>query len=176
MTVWELAVPLGPSQHFSKDRSNQAGCGCRSRICLLKGCERRFDPPHPFSRYCSPECSAAARKWAQQKANRRYRATDVGKECRRKQSVRYRQRCRQRREADESSRDAGGEGYTKAIEPKKIRCHRPGCYEQFHPPARSPLKKFCSSSCRNALRRVLVRERRWNRRWPDHHRHTTEFV
>jgi hypothetical protein len=26
------------------------------------------------------------------------------------------------------------------------------------------------------LRRVLVRERRWNRRWPDQHRYTDEFV
>jgi hypothetical protein len=62
------------------------------------------------------------------------------------------------------------------LDPEKTRCHRPGCYEQFHPPARSPLKKFCSCSCRNALRRVIVRERRWNRRFPDHHRYTDEFV
>jgi hypothetical protein len=29
---------------------------------------------------------------------------------------------------------------------------------------RSPLQKFCSAGCRQALRRVLLRERRWKRR------------
>jgi hypothetical protein len=163
---------VGPLQHFRNDRSNQAGCRCRRRICLLKGCERRFDPPHPFSRYCSPECSAAARKWAQQKANRRYRATASGKERRRKQSARY----RQRKVPEEPTPSMSGEGYTKALEPRKIRCRRPGCYEQFRPSSRSPLKSFCSLCCRNALRRVIVRERRWSRGFPNHHKYADEFV
>jgi hypothetical protein len=29
--------------------------------------------------------------------------------------------------------------------------------------ARSLLQKFCSAGCRHALRRVLIRERRWKR-------------
>ena len=43
---------------------------------------------------------------------------------------------------------------------KKNCCHRPGCYERFEIPDRSPLKKFCNADCRQALRRVLERERR----------------
>ncbi len=43
-------------------------------------------------------------------------------------------------------------------------CQRPGCYEHVLPTTRSPRQRFCSWACRNALRRVAVRERRWRRR------------
>jgi hypothetical protein len=39
-------------------------------------------------------------------------------------------------------------------------CDRPGCYELFVLQARSPQQHFCSSACRQALRRVRQRERR----------------
>ena len=43
-------------------------------------------------------------------------------------------------------------------------CHRPGCYVLFLPSARSPDQKFCSDSCRQALRRVRQRELRLRQR------------
>ena len=43
-------------------------------------------------------------------------------------------------------------------------CHRPGCYVLFRPSPRSPDQHFCSSSCRQALRRVRQREARLRRR------------
>jgi hypothetical protein len=43
---------------------------------------------------------------------------------------------------------------------KKNCCHRPGCYERFEVSDRSPLQRFCNADCRQALRRVLERERR----------------
>jgi hypothetical protein len=39
-------------------------------------------------------------------------------------------------------------------------CDRPGCYELFVLQSRSPQQHFCSSACRQALRRVRQRERR----------------
>jgi hypothetical protein len=72
----------------------------RSRRCLLKGCERLFRPRCPQARYCSPVCQRAARSWQTWQASRRYRATDPGKERRRQQSRRYRERRRQRLSAD----------------------------------------------------------------------------
>jgi hypothetical protein len=48
---------------------------------------------------------------------------------------------------------------------KNFCCHRPGCYERFARTARSPRQKFCSAACRQALRRVLVREARWWKRF-----------
>ena len=44
---------------------------------------------------------------------------------------------------------------------EKCACHRPGCYRRFTPPLQSPLKKFCNARCRKALRRVILRERKW---------------
>ena len=43
-------------------------------------------------------------------------------------------------------------------------CHRPGCYVLFLLSARSPDQKFCSDSCRQALRRVRQRELRLRQR------------
>jgi hypothetical protein len=44
---------------------------------------------------------------------------------------------------------------------KKSCCHRPGCYEQFIPDPRAPHQKYCSPACAKAMRRVLVREKRY---------------
>jgi hypothetical protein len=58
-----------------------------------------------------------------------------------------------------------GEGHQEADDSEKLPCSRPGCYELFSPSRRSPLKKFCCALCREALRRVLQRETRWQRRF-----------
>jgi len=44
---------------------------------------------------------------------------------------------------------------------EKNLCDRPGCYVKYRVSARTPAKRFCSSSCRKAFRRALVREKRW---------------
>lgn len=95
-------------------------------------------------------------------AGRRYRASEQGKECRRQQAVRYRERVRRRQVAAEEP--DGGEGHQEEADSEKIPCSRPGCYELFAPERRSPLKKFCCALCRKALRRVRQREARWKRR------------
>lgn len=136
--------------------------GCR--ICLLKDCQRWFRPWHPLARYCSAACREAARRWRQQTANRRYRASEQGKCRRREQACRHRQRARERQCADCDSAGGGEverEGYPHPKEAGEFCCGRPGCYEAFAKTARSPWQKFCSIPCRQALRRVLVRERRW---------------
>jgi len=47
---------------------------------------------------------------------------------------------------------------------EKSCCFRPGCYFRFSVTTRSPQQCFCSSACRNALRRVRQREAHWFRR------------
>lgn len=157
---------MGPSiQSVHRSQINQVASGrLGRRTCLLKGCERIFRPVHALSRYCCRQCVAAAARWRQRMANRRYRASEHGKQRRQEQSKRY----RQRRDAERDSSYAplsGGEGYGYGGGRKKIRCHRPGCYECFEASSRSPLQRFCNALCRAALRRVLVRERRWLRTW-----------
>ena len=159
-------------QHDCSSPQRQAPAHCRARICLLKGCEKWFSPLHPLLRYCSEACGEAARLWSRRLAAQRYRASEKGKERRRQQSCRYRERVRQRREETETP-PAVCEGHQEAEDFEKIPCLRPGCYERFSPSRRSPLKKFCCALCRQALQRVHRREARWQRRAigiPDEHR------
>jgi len=151
------------NQHLCQRRERQVPGPRRPRVrrCLLKDCERDFVPDDPLSRYCGEACSAEARRWSQREANRRYRASEGGRRCRREQACRYRQRLRERRACADQVAAAAREGYQKAPAEKKSGCQRPGCYEQFSPTPRSPLQKFCSWLCRQALRRVLIREGRW---------------
>jgi hypothetical protein len=162
---------VGPLQRCLRTRLVQDALGrLGCRICLLKGCERYFRPRHPLSRYCSSACRAAARRWRQRCANHRYRASEAGRCRRRAQACRYRERVREQQQAD-ASRSHSAEGYPYPEDSPISCCQRPGCYESVAKTARCPRQKFCSAACRHALRRVLVRERRWKRRWlPDRRR------
>lgn len=62
----------------------------------------------------------------------------------------------------------GGEGYQEHATGEIGCCRRPGCYDRFVRTRRSPLQRFCSYRCYQALRRVVLRERRWRRffGWP----------
>ena len=70
----------------------------RTRMCLLKGCEQPFHPQQASKRYCSARCREQAREWSAWKAHQKYRVTRRGKEKRKAQSRRYRERVRDRKE------------------------------------------------------------------------------
>jgi hypothetical protein len=159
-----------PSFHHLTSQRQESRRPRRARRCLLKGCECWFAPAYPQSRYCSPACREAARRWRRAQASRRYRASAAGRQRRRAQQRRYRQRRRQRTaaSADGSASREGqrpacpGEDFVECL------CARPGCYITFWAkPVRSS-RRFCSLACRLALRRVLDREasyRQRRRRW-----------
>ena len=160
---------MGPLHHDRRSSSGPGSCrGPRPRRCLLKGCERFFYPTYPQSRYCGPPCQEAADRWRHWRASQAWRKTERGRECRRQQNCRYRERVRQRQEAEqvaaEPCAEAPCEGQRPAEAWKKTPCARPGCYELFIPSPRCPHQRFCSCLCRQALRRVIQRERRWGRR------------
>jgi hypothetical protein len=101
---------MGPSEDRSTGEKNQAGHrrigGSRRRVrrprgraCLLKGCERRFRPRYPRTRYCSEECREEAQRWREWKARHHYRQSEGGKQKRRAQSRRYRLRSKRARTA-----------------------------------------------------------------------------
>lgn len=163
LTVREQTPPLGPSKEYATTCTWQVSCSPK-RKCLLKGCEKLFPPATCYQRYCSPECARAAQRWAQNRANRRYRATQNGKCRRREQACRYRERARERRKREQTSPESGREGYRRQLPDGFFSCLRPGCYQAFPVSFRSPDRKFCCASCRNALRRVLRRERYWRRK------------
>src|SRR5271169_1636244 len=94
-----MGPPESPTGHpeNQEGRRQRLARRPRRRRCLLKGCEQRFHPRQVRQRYCSERCREAARKWAQWKAQQRYRETMAGKEKRHSQSVRYRERVRSRK-------------------------------------------------------------------------------
>ena len=163
------------------------------RRCLLKGCERWFLPRRPQARYCSPACQDAARRWRCWMARQRYRATPHGRQRRRDQARRARHRQQQRSSTPDPDHSTAHDALAPPAGPAEpplltdapshvpdstvgqrpgdslekipgLPCHRPGCYDLFLPTPRSPDQKFCSTSCRQALRRVRQREARLRQR------------
>jgi len=132
--------------------------GCRR--CLNKGCERWFVPSRPQTLYCCPCCRAIGCQWRRRRAAQRYRASDKGKQTRREQSRRYRQRKRQAQAVPPVPPREGQRQGTNPQNPPGCRCDRPGCYQRFVLSRRSVMQRFCSSPCRQALRRVRQRESR----------------
>jgi hypothetical protein len=94
---------MGPPENPTAHRENQEGRRRRlprrprARVCLLKGCAKRFHPRQTRQRYCGEECRDAARQWDRWKAQQRYRETAAGKQKRNRQSRRYRERVRSRK-------------------------------------------------------------------------------
>jgi hypothetical protein len=185
---FECPLALAPGQPGSSRRWHPC---CRR--CLLQDCQRWFLPLWPQARYCSPACRKAAEHWRSWYAGQTYRATVQGKERRREQARRHRERARQRSALAEPAAPTSpiepallviehqttsdsitvipaptqsvGQRPTE-IPPKTcgLPCRRPGCYVLFLPAPRSPDQHFCSGSCRQALRRVRQREARLRRR------------
>jgi hypothetical protein len=120
----------------------------RSRVCLLKGCERTFRPQHPLTRYCSEACRQQARRWREWKARRRYRQSRGCKQKRRAQSRRYRER---RRAKDRKTPSAGNA----RVIPMKFfscSCDRPGCYDLRRSAVASCPTPATARAARNPLR------------------------
>jgi len=76
------------------------------RLCLLKGCEKRFRPKYPWSRYCGDKCRREARRWSLWKSQKRYRATGIGRQQRRAQSCRHRERVRTRKPSKSTTEES----------------------------------------------------------------------
>jgi hypothetical protein len=148
----------------------------RRRICLLKGCARPFEPRSRAQKYCSHSCRQAADRWRLRKAAWEYRHSAQGKEKRAAQCKRRRQRqkrsepaARSPPAAARSPPAAASEGHQLFVGDGDFCCNRPGCYQLFDRSARSPLQRFCTSSCCQAMRRVRVREARWRGRGDPRH-------
>jgi len=177
---------LGPlSFHHLCRVRQEAKAGRRARRCLLKGCEQWFRPCHPLAHYCSEGCSRKASYWRRWHANQRYRASEKGRERRQEQSRRYRERCRKRRadasrsppietvpcEVEQPAKEGAASSLREGERPalkcgdfQLLPCDRPGCYELVVGRFEDERHHFCSSLCRLALRRVIDREKRYQRR------------
>ena len=95
-----VKAPVARKQYHAEGANDQVPCRrARRRKCILKDCECWFQPKQPQERYCSDVCRKEGERWRRWRASQGWRASERGKECRRCQSRRYRERQRQKREA-----------------------------------------------------------------------------
>jgi hypothetical protein len=168
---------MGHSQHTASSSPPASGPRrLERRVCLRKGCGSVFQPTRWSQRYCGdPECRQLVRRWQAAKRQRRHRESE---ENRRRHAQAQRERRRRHREAasatengdstgteSESCQSSPGDGsaWSRGKELPEIFCDRVGCYEPLRDSSRAPAR-YCGDDCRQAVRRVLDRERKWLRR------------
>ena len=139
----------------------------RPRVCLRKGCEQTYQPLRWNQRYCQePDCLRAVRRWRAAKRQREHRR--ISKNRQRHASAEAARRQRRR----ETSETAGQDGDSRPQDaPDRCAwsrsknnfpdfCDRPGCYQPPRVSHRAP-SRYCGDDCRQAIRRVRDRERKW---------------
>jgi hypothetical protein len=133
----------------------------RLRKCLRKGCGRKYQPRRWNQLYCQePECLRLVRRWqaARRQAERRQ---DAAVKAQRAKAARARRRRpKSLPQAPNSSEVTVKRGHAAKIILPSPMCERPGCHE---PPAKSGRSqaRFCGPACRQAVRQVFDRERKW---------------
>jgi hypothetical protein len=133
----------------------------RPRICLRKGCGRKYQPRCWNQRYCQdPECLRQVRRWqaARRQAERRQ---DPRVKVRHAQAEKERRkRAKVAPKAVDNPEVAPARGHAAENFFLSPLCDRPGCHE---PPVTSPRNPacYCGAACRQAVRNVQDRERKW---------------
>lgn len=155
---------MGFGHHKPNRRRRTGPRRPRPRLCLRKGCGRQYQPRRWNQRYCQDaECLRLVRRWLAARRQAKRRQDDAAKT-----EHADKQRARRRRvpgspQAPKIPELAAARGHAaKIILPPLPTppCARPGCYE---PPVKSGRNqaRYCCPACRQALRRVLERERKW---------------
>jgi hypothetical protein len=154
---------MGLPQH--RQRSRTTARPLRPRSCLRKGCGSLYHPTQWNQRYCQQaDCLRQVRRWQAAKRQRDHRRLPANRK-RHAEAEAQRRRDRAERQArqDPVAVEAtvhldGAWSRSKTI-PAEF-CDRPGCYEPLSGDSRAPTR-YCGADCRQAVRRVLDRERKW---------------
>jgi hypothetical protein len=165
---WEIKPPVGIGHVTGKRRRRARGRQSRPRICLRKGCRRKYRPRCHNQRYCQdPECLRIVRRWHAARRKARHRKDDHVKIKHAQEEKARRQLAKSASQTVENSKLAPARGHAAQTFFALPLCDRPGCHEH---PASSPrnLARYCCPACRQAVRNVLDRERKWlSRGTPD---------
>ena len=157
---------MGQPQH--NQRSRITARGLRPRICLRKGCGCVYHPTRWNQRYCQQaDCLREVRRWQAAKRQRFHRRLRAN----RKRHAEAEAQRRRDRTAQGARRDAvaveetivqvGQDGaWSRSKKFPAEFCDRPGCYEPLPGDSRAPAR-YCGDDCRQAVRRVVDRERKW---------------
>lgn len=162
---------MGPPQHTATSSSAARRTGrLGPRTCLRKGCGCVFQPTRWNQRYCpDPECRRLVRRWQAARRQRKHREREENRQrhaqAERSRRERNRQQARQRIKPATSAAEIpeNGRAWSRCNDYPEIFCDRPGCYEPRRDSCRAPAR-YCSDECRQAVRRVLDRERKWLQR------------
>jgi hypothetical protein len=145
-------------------RHDKPNCRCRRprpRVCLRKGCGRKYQPRCWNQRYCQdPECMRLVRRWQAAKRQARRRQHEAAKDQHAEAERARRQRATSSPQAPKPAEIAAARGHAATIFSPPPLCDRPGCHEPVVKSGRNQAR-YCCSACRQAVRRVVDRERKW---------------
>jgi hypothetical protein len=161
---WEIATPVGCCQDKPNRGRRASPRQPRARICLRKGCGRKYQPRRWNQRYCrEPECLRLVRRWQAAKRQAKRRQDDAAKAEHTEAERARRQRATSTPQAPKPAEIAAARGHAARIFSPTSLCDRSGCQE---PPPKSGRNqtRYCCSACRQAVRRVVDRERKWRHR------------
>jgi hypothetical protein len=136
----------------------------RARICLRKGCGCKYQPRRWNQRYCQdPECQRLLRRWQAARRQARRRQDEAAKSEHAK--AERARRARRRRispspQPPKAPEVTAARGHAAKIFSPTPLCDRPGCHEVPPKSGRSQ-SHYCDDGCRQAVQRVLARERKW---------------
>jgi len=142
----------------------------RPRVCLRKGCAQTYLPLRWNQRYCRDlDCLCEVRRWQAAKRQRNHRRSPKNRQRHASAEAARRQRQRESPKTagqdKNSSPQAASErrAWSRSKNNSPDFCDRPGCYETRRTSHRAP-SRYCGDDCRQAIRRVRDRERKWLRR------------
>ena len=145
-------------------RHDKPNCRCRrprTRVCLRKGCGRKYQPRRWNQHYCQdPECLRLVRRWQAAKRQAKRRQNEAIKAEHAEAERVRRQRIPSSPQAPKPSEIEAARGHAAKIISPTPMCDRPGCHEPVLKSGRSQAH-YCCSACRQAVRRVVDRERKW---------------
>lgn len=163
MCAFSPGCPLGEDAPVGH-RHDKPNCRCRrprTRVCLRKGCGRKYQPRRWNQHYCQdPECLRLVRRWQSAKRQSKRRQDDAAKAQHAEAERARRQRATISPQAPNCPEDAAARGHAATIFSPTPMCHRPGCHEAVVKSGRNQ-SCYCCSACRQAVRRVVDRERKW---------------
>ena len=168
---------MGHHKHTISQTHSTSGQPLGVRVCLRKGCGRKYQPRRWNQRYCeNPDCRKEVARWQAAKRQQKRRSRPAVRQQRAAAERQRRAACHEaRREARcrlVSSRAACRSPAVPQPTPRAWSrrrknsapfCDRPGCYQ----PQRVVCcgqAGYCHGDCRQAMRRVFDRERKYLRR------------
>lgn len=145
-----------------------------SRTCLRKGCGQVFQPRRWNQRYCrDPGCLQEVRRWQAAKRQRVFRRSAENRKRHAEAEARRRREKKEVASAERSSKNPSREveqessskstrdgAWSRSNKIPEDFCDRVGCYEPLPAGTRAPAR-YCGGDCRQALRRVRDRDRKW---------------